>query len=377
MNTIVFLSFLAYALCLAALYFIWKLMRTKFTSDTRAQGFSIIVPVRNEERYLGELLDAIYRQEYPHEAFEVIVINDSSTDGTGKILADYKRRHPDNFHHQQLDLSSNFKGGHKKAAITQAVRLSRFEWLLCTDGDCLSGKKWLQAFNEKIIYEEDINFVSGPVTFFKPESIFKKMLSIEFSSLIGVGAVSMAAGKATMCNAANMAFSKTAFKAVDGYEGFAHLPSGDDEFLLQKIASAFPGTTHFLKDARAIISTASPDNICEFLQQRIRWASKWKQHKSIVPAIVAIMVFAFQLLVLALPVFWLFGMLRPELLLASLALKFIFEAIFLKSVLDFFGDFWSWRAFLLTFFLHPFYVITCGIMANSGSYSWKGRKFNT
>lgn len=378
MNSIVFLSFLLYAICLAAIYSVWKLMRTHVSEEQEAYaGFSIIIPVRNEEKYLGALLEAIYAQEYPSEKFEIIVVNDNSTDGTAMILEDFKRRYPDSFHHQELELTEDFIGGHKKAAITQAINTSKFDWILCTDGDCLPGKHWLQAFNEKIYYENEVNFISGPVTFFQPKSLFDKILAIEFSSLIGVGAVSMAAGKPTMCNAANMAFRKSVFHAIQGYEGYAHLPSGDDEFLLQKISSAFPGSAYFLKNAGALIFTAPPHSLDTLIQQRIRWASKWKQHKSIVPAVVAILVFAFQLLVLALPFFWIAGMLRPDLLLASLALKLFFEAIFLKSVLDFFGDFWSWRAFLVTFLLHPLYVVACGIMANVGTYQWKGRKFNT
>jgi cellulose synthase/poly-beta-1,6-N-acetylglucosamine synthase-like glycosyltransferase len=59
-------------------------------TSNRSPKVSVILPARNEERYIARCLDTLLRQDYPD--FEIIAINDSSTDRTGQIIQEYSQR---------------------------------------------------------------------------------------------------------------------------------------------------------------------------------------------------------------------------------------------------------------------------------------------
>ena len=55
---------------------------------------SIIVPVYNLEKYLVRCLDSLLNQDLNETEYEIIFINDGSTDGSGELLADFQEKHP-------------------------------------------------------------------------------------------------------------------------------------------------------------------------------------------------------------------------------------------------------------------------------------------
>src|SRR5699024_8598706 len=78
----------------------------------------------------------------------------------------------------------------------------------------------------------------------------------------------------TMCNGANLAYEKRAFLGVGGYQGIDCIASGDDMLLMYKMYKAFPNGIGFIKHPQAIVRTLPAEGLQDFLQQRIRWASK-------------------------------------------------------------------------------------------------------
>ena len=55
---------------------------------------SIIIPCRNEEKYIGKCLDSIINQDYPEEKIEILVIDGMSEDKTKEIIKQYSEKHP-------------------------------------------------------------------------------------------------------------------------------------------------------------------------------------------------------------------------------------------------------------------------------------------
>ncbi len=55
---------------------------------------SVVVPCRNERRYIGPCLDALLAMDYPHDRLEILVVDGMSDDGTREVLAEYSARHP-------------------------------------------------------------------------------------------------------------------------------------------------------------------------------------------------------------------------------------------------------------------------------------------
>ncbi len=96
--------------------------------------FSIIVPVYNGQETIGQCLDSLLNQNYPKKDYEIIVINDSSTDETKDILEKYAKRI------RLVDLKRNVG---KIVAREIGAKKAKYDILLFIDADCLARKDWL------------------------------------------------------------------------------------------------------------------------------------------------------------------------------------------------------------------------------------------
>ncbi len=335
---------------------------------------SLVVVIRNEARNLPSLFSALTKQTLQTEFFELHLVDDASTDESWQIAETFQKGAPFLVRLHALEMS--FEGGSpKKAAITQVLPHTKGSVIAVTDGDCQPEASWL-ALMLQMWQDSQPVFVSGPVRYVGERNLFERLQALDFAALIGVGGALLQAGKPGMCNAANMAFDKNAFREVGGYSGNAHVPSGDDEFLLQKMAERFPGRISFLKSPNAIVSTRACKSWHQFVQQRKRWAGKWRLHQGVVNRLSAVLVFVFYLL-LSLALF--IPMLMPgqSILLFSIALliKAVADYRFLSPVFHFLKKPLSLWVFLLLELVYPFYVLFFAFAANVGSFTWKERSY--
>lgn len=332
---------------------------------------SVVIPVRNEERTIGVLLGDLQRQTLGKIHFEVLVVNDASTDATEEIVNDFQKLNV-------LDLNIIYLAdvavkSPKKRAITEALKVASGQLIVTTDGDCRVGNKWLETIVQTYL-QTNAKFISGPVTFLGEKNGFDIFQTIEFTSLIGTGACLLEAGHPTMCNGANLAYQRAAFDAVGGYEGVDQIASGDDEFLLQKIHQRFPGSSVFMKNQEAIVRTHTQENWRAFYRQRVRWAGKWAVNRRMATMTVALIVFAVNVLTIV----FLTAALREGLqnigLNTILMLKYLPEFIFLGLIISFLRKrtlLW-YIPFVQLFY--PFYVLLFGLAAQQKGYEWKGRR---
>ncbi|WP_224996375.1 glycosyltransferase [Cesiribacter sp. SM1] len=340
---------------------------------------SLVVVVRNEAPNLPLLFRALEGQSLAPQLFELHLVDDSSTDESLQIATAFKERAAFNVNVHRLNRSAAdggfvAGGSPKKAAITQVLPHCRGNIIAVTDGDCIPGQQWLSRILS-LWQQEQPCFISGPVRYVGERSLFEKMQALDFTALIGVGASMLHSGRPGMCNAANMAFSKQAFREVGGYTGNEHVPSGDDEFLLQKLAKLYPDRIAFMKAEGAVVSTGACGSWQEFVQQRKRWAGKWRLHKGIASKLPPVLVFLFYLLItfsygLA---FW-----QPAAclyILPLLLLKAVADYRFLAPVLNFLKKPLSLKVFLLMELVYPFYVLFFALVANTGSFTWKERNY--
>jgi len=98
---------------------------------------SIILPARNEEKYLGECLDSLIKQDY--ENYEIVVIDDSSEDSTGKIIAEYAKKNSKVIHVSAKSKPEGWMG--KNWACMEGYRQATGELLLFTDADTKHSKQ--------------------------------------------------------------------------------------------------------------------------------------------------------------------------------------------------------------------------------------------
>ncbi len=111
--------------------------------------FSIIIPFRNEVQNLPDLLSSLLQSDYPLDAFEMLLVNDESTDEYLKIIETFQYLNPKlNLHL----LENNRKSpSPKKDAIDTAIKVSRHDWIISSDADCIFSKDSLRILNQYII----------------------------------------------------------------------------------------------------------------------------------------------------------------------------------------------------------------------------------
>ena len=366
-------------------------------------GISVIIPVRNEAKNILFLLHDLEKQTYPKDRFEVIIADDDSSDDTLKIIQAFQKNTSIDLIINQLPLK-NGNTSPKKRAIDSSIRLAKFELITTTDGDCRVGDKWLETiadFQEKT----GAYLVSGAVTFLTSVSLAtlkhrsRELVSdnsrelvpersrrqqfinniqiIEFASLIGTGACAMFAGKPNMCNGANLTYLKTVFYEVGGFAGNEQLASGDDEFLMHKVAAKYPEKVQFLKSQNVIVETQAHDSWRSFYNQRKRWASKWKHYNNWQTTALAVFIFSANFVLLLALGFWLSAFISTEWFCLLLFLKFSVEFVFLSLIVCFLRK--KHLIWLIPFvqIIYPFYVTFFGIIAQGkNDYIWKGRKLS-
>jgi cellulose synthase/poly-beta-1,6-N-acetylglucosamine synthase-like glycosyltransferase len=370
-QTILILSF-CYALACIFLIVKWLSIKIRHSDQPIPTNLflSVIVPVRNEAQNIYALLTDLSLQNLPKNQYEVIIADDSSDDNTAQIVQDFERKN--GFNLILIELPNERTASPKKRAIAEALKTSRGQLIVTTDGDCRVGANWLLTLAQTYA-STNAKFISGPVVF-SGSGWFSVFQTIEFSSLIGTGGCLIAAGSPTMCNGANLAFDRAAFEELGGYAGTTHIASGDDELLMHKFAERFANKIVFLKNQESIVRTQPQPNWAAFRQQRIRWASKWAVNRRWPTMLVALFVFLVNFFAMFSVWLFFFKVLSINELLLILTLKLVPEFVFLSLVLYFLKKSKLILFIPLVQVIYPFYVVFFGLISQQKSYEWKGRR---
>lgn len=364
MEILLILLFALYGIFVMLVIFGWrKAVNPKETTHSSSQPFvSVVVPVRNEEQNIEKLLNCLLEQTYP--AFEVIVVNDHSEDRTTELIANQKDSRL-----KLLDLDAT---SGKKAALSAGIKLATGEIIITTDGDCKMGTNWLSCIVK--YFSPDTKLAFGLVRISAQGSTFASLQSTEFASVIGVGVATNQLGMPTMCNGANLAFRKSVFEEVSGYEGNEHIPSGDDVFLLKKISREYPAGIQFIPAVEAIVDTAPQETFRDFTFQRIRWAGKWKVKTSMLTKCMALFVFTINLIAISFPFLIVFRYIAVEVVISLIIFRSTVDRIFLKRMSNYMTLAWKLPHIILLQLIYPVYVVVIAIAAGSRPFIWKGRK---
>ncbi len=360
-----------YFLLMLVLLYGWEkaMVNRVFEGRHKITGkITVIIPFRNEEDNLENSIDDLVNQSYSSALYEVVFVDDHSTDRSSDRVA-LKIASLPNF--KLISLPAENEG--KKKAITLGIEKSIGDIIVTTDADCRLPMDWLASIADQF-QNDGIKMTFGGVKIEEESSFFSKLQAIEFSSLIGSGAATLYLGYPSMCNGANLAFLKAAFIEVNGYEGNFSISSGDDEFLMRKINAKFPGSISFLNKAESIVTTKAQKSLKAFLYQRLRWAGKWKYNSSVVTKLLALYVFFFQLSFICVVVLTLTHKLDLKTAFFLVGGKIVFEFIFLSKVSSFLRIKGRTFYFLLLQFIYPVYVVSIALASNFISPLWKERK---
>lgn len=341
---------------------------------------SVIIPARNEEENIGNCLDSIINQSYAGNLFEVIVIDDFSTDRTAAIINSYADKNV-----SLISLKNFAKEGelnsYKKKAIEIAISKAKGELIVTTDADCIVQTKWLATIAS---FYEKYNpvFIAAPVVYSFPSPageglgmrFLKIFQSLDFMTLQGITGASVYKKFHSMCNGANLAYEKKAFNEVGGFTGIDNIASGDDMLLMHKIFNRYPGKVMFLKSPDAIVQTKPAGTLKEFFNQRIRWASKADKYSDKKITGVLLLVYLFNIWILLLGILSVFYPLLLVWFIGVLIAKTVVELSFLFPVAVFFKKQKLLWWFPVAQLFHILYTVIAGWLGKFGSYQWKERK---
>lgn len=319
--------------------------------DKPVTKITIVIACKNEEKNLPQLIQALNNQTY--NDFELIIVNDHSIDRTQEIAESQLSA----FHNAMI-LKSIDSG--KKNAITQGIQSASGELIITTDADCIPEPEWVETIVNFYI-DSQADLIICPVKMFETDSLFSKIQTLEFTSLIASGAGAAGIGMPIMCNAANMAFTKKAWLESKN-DLHNEEPSGDDVFLLLSIKKR-KGKIKFLKSQKAVVYTHSSPSIKAFFKQRSRWAGKSKFYTDGQIISVGLIITALSLTQILWLVLSLFNIHFLLLYFLILIIKLGTDILFLDEVNTFFKLKNLFKNALLTSLVYPLYILTTLIKA--------------
>lgn len=226
--------------------------------------FSVIICARNEADNLRMNLREVLHQDYSGD-WELIVVDDASSDDTPQILSAFQQEYP---RLKVIRLVSKLFPG-KKYALEQGIAASRYEQILLTDADCVpASTRWLAGMAKAMGSSPETEIVLGygpmrrstePINpWVRYETAVTAMQYFSFASIrmpyMGVGR--------------NLAIKKSVFQRVGGFALHQHIPSGDDDLLIN--AGATTRNVAACLEPDAFVFSTGKKTLREWLVQKRR-----------------------------------------------------------------------------------------------------------
>lgn len=369
---IIYCTTILYALAILILvYGNYKVPYFDREENTSGATFSILIPFRNEAHNLPQLIRSLKEINYPKHLFEIIFIDDQSTDGSAALV---KKEIPNSKIATQLITNQNPGSSPKKEALKLGIEYAQNDWILTTDADCTVPQNWLLAYHS-MITKKVSKMIAGPVCYYQPKSFFEEFQLLDFMSLQGVTIGAFGLGKPLLCNGANLCYQKALYYEINGFEGNLHLSSGDDIFLLEKAIKKYPESLDYLKTKDAIVYTSTQQSLKDLIQQRIRWAKKSSAYTNIINKGLGLLVFGMNAIIVLCTILWIFEVLDWTLFLAVWTTKLFVDLLCIASALKFFGQIHYLRSFIISSMFHPLFVFCIVVMTFFSNYTWKQRQY--
>ncbi|UYZ61449.1 glycosyltransferase [Hymenobacter weizhouensis] len=229
-----------------------------------AEPVSVLVCAHNEEENLRRLLPRLLQQDYP-AGFEIVLIDDRSTDGTALYVQQLAQYYP---HVHLVTVASTPAGlSPKKYALTLGIKTTSYSRLLFTDADCVPAtQQWLGLMQSGFQHPADVVLGYSPYT--QETGFLNKLIRFE-TFLTGAQYLSFAwRGRAYMGVGRNLAYTRQVFHLTKGFASHIRSLGGDDDLLVQDAVA---------RGARVAV-VAEPQ--AHILSQPARsWGAWWRQKR--------------------------------------------------------------------------------------------------
>lgn len=276
---VVFYIFVIVTLVLV-FYYVYFFAKLAFYTPKAKKVFqqhpvSIIVCAKNEDENLARNIPGLVFQKYS-STYQVIVVNDHSTDDSKYILQQLSKKFKV-LEVIELENQPKMIPG-KKFPLSVGIREADHELLLLTDADCVPASEfWLQKMQDA--YEEGIDIVLGYSPYHKLRGLLNKVIRFEtFHTALQYLSYALA-GKPYMGVGRNISYKKSLFLANKGFASINHIPGGDDDLFINKVATST--NTAIMIDAEAHTMSTPKRSWREWIRQKTRHYSTSKYYKPI------------------------------------------------------------------------------------------------
>ncbi|MEK9160575.1 MAG: glycosyltransferase [Patescibacteria group bacterium] len=263
------LTVLAYPFLFAAIYFEAFLLVTFLSQpakDARARVVSpktpmvaMIVPCFNEEKTVGATVESLLALEYPKEKLQIILVNDGSTDATGKVMDGFA-------HHAQVSVIHQKNGG-KHVALNAGIDAAKdAEIVGCLDADSFVHK---DALREMISCFDDpeVGATTAAMSVHKPTNLLERMQNAEYIMGIALRHILAAVNGIYVTPGPFSLYRRDIIEKIGGFRHGHHTEDMEMALRMQqqgyKIDSA----------PKARVETATPRSVPSLVKQRTRWTT--------------------------------------------------------------------------------------------------------
>lgn len=382
----IFSSLLSVSIFFSTLYFLlvlyffvgWVRLKKSEVQSPKSEAqqpfVSIVIPTRNESENIKACLESIFKQNYPQHLFEVVLVDDFSTDPTLRFAREISQPNLLVLDLMQYIGNAGEYFPNKKKAIALGIKNAKGDLIITTDGDCTVGENWLTTMVDYFT-NNHFKLVTAPVMMkpaYFPLQVFQQL---DVMNLMGITGATIRNNMPTMCNGANLMYSKQTFHEVEGFKGNHDVPTGDDIFLMQKVNEKFPGSIGFVKNFEACVYTKPEKGLGNFISQRVRWISKSARYSNFKITSILYFAYFFNLLIILTASFVLqmeeFSWLPVAVVGGT---KLFADFIFNIPVTLFFRKWYMLLLLPIIEIFYVLYVVLIGPMSLMGRYRWKDRK---
>ena len=258
------------------LYFFIRLAFYKETTPTEQMehAVSVVICARDEAHNLVQTLPAVLVQDYK-SSFEVVLVNDNSTDDTKYLVDEFKKAFK-NINHVLLTQEAKMIAG-KKFPLSMGIKSAKYEIVLLTDADCVPATEhWIKKM--QAAYTDNIEIVLGYGAYRKKPGFFNKLIRFEtFHTALQYLTYALS-GNPYMGVGRNLSYKKQVFLRNKGFSSINQVPSGDDDLFINQVATARNTAVCIDPDTHTLSEPKSTWN--EWMAQKYRHYTTSRYYKS-------------------------------------------------------------------------------------------------
>ena len=231
-------------------------------------GVSVVIPVKNEARNLPTLLTSLENQKF-FLPLEIIFIDDGSTDGSGKILADAASVSGRNIRTLQGTFDPDCHLTGKQQALDLGVRLASHELIALTDADMVLNPDWIDTLYHSM--SAGTALVFGHTTIHPQNHPFSFLQSLQLEFLFSIASLFHHSGIAGSCMGNNLMIRKSIYLQYGGQKKIGYTVTEDRALLCFFHKNRQP--TEIVTPFHPTASTFPHVSMSDYFQQIGRWAA--------------------------------------------------------------------------------------------------------